>query len=69
MTELPPGVFMATFANGKRMRSDTQFIGDSYNTKGHTITAGELAAMKFDYTDVGGAYFKSPDDDRAYRLK
>jgi hypothetical protein len=70
MTEtLPPGVFMATFANGYRMRSDKLFIGSSWNTEGHTATAGELAAQGFHYTDMGGAYINSPIDDRAYRLQ
>lgn len=69
MEELPPGVFMATFANGYRMRSDTQFVGDAWNTDGHTATAGELAAMGFDYSEAGGAYVNSPTDDRTYRLK
>ena len=68
MEELPAGVFMATFANGHRMRSDTNFVGDSYNTEGHTATAGELAAMGFMYTDAGGAYIESPIDDRSYKL-
>ena len=68
MATLPPGVFMATFANGYRMRSDTQFVGDSFNTEGHTATAGELAAMGFDYSEAGGAYVNSPIDDRTYRL-
>lgn len=60
---------MATFANGYRMRSDMQFVGDSYNSGGHTATAGELAAKGFVYTEVGGAYVKSSDDDRSYSLK
>jgi hypothetical protein len=68
MEELPPGVYMATFANGYRMRSDTQFIGDSYNNKGHTATAGELAAQGFSYSEAGGAYVNSPIDDRGYSL-
>lgn len=69
METLPPGVFMATFANGHRMRSDTEFVGDSWNTEGHTATAGELAAQGFDYTETGGAFVNSPIDDRSYRLK
>jgi hypothetical protein len=69
METLPPGVFMATFANGHRMRSDTEFIGDSWNTEGNTATAGELAAQGFDYTETGGAFVNSPIDDRSYRLK
>lgn len=69
MEKLPQGVFMATFANGHRMRSDQEFVGDAFNTEGHTATAGELAAMGFDYTEAGGAYVNSPIDDRSYRLK
>lgn len=69
MEQLPPGVFMATFANGRRMRSDTEFVGDAWNNEGHTATAGELAAMGFDYSEAGGAYVNSPHDDRTYRLK
>jgi hypothetical protein len=69
MTELPSGVFLATFSNGMRMRSDAQFVGDSFDTEGHSVTTGELAAMGFVYTEVGGAYIESSIDDRAYRLK
>lgn len=68
MEDLPPGVYMATFANGYRMRSDTRFIGDSYNNKGHTATAGELAAQGFSYSKAGGAYVNSSIDDRGYSL-
>lgn len=38
-------------------------------TKGHAAPAGELAAMGFEYTKVGGAYVNSPVDDRGYILK
>ena len=69
METLPPGVFMATFANGYRMRSDARFVGTSWDTRGHTATAGELAAQGFVYTEKGGAYIQSPLDDRAYALE
>ena len=70
MTEpLPSGVFMATFANGHRMRSDARFIGSSWDTEGQSATAGELAAQGFSYTEKGGAFVESPVDDRSYRLQ